>query len=218
MLITLMDKAEVGPQIVDDILLDVVRALCDIYKVADRIAASGTRRRTFSQDSMSDGQQRHASPFEELHRTAKIFFEQLEPGYIWEYLAQAFGRFEKEVPVVNSPPSSGHPLSRQSGALVTGKSLPLDSAAASAEFEGLTELSSFMLSFMPLVRPLLLCWLGVMRTLISPVCQHRLTTSAKLQSIFFACCCNFKVAVVLVVVVVVVAVVLVIVFNAVCSC
>ena len=150
-----MDKAEVGPQIIDDILLDVVRALCDLYKMADTLAAVGSIGRSLSSghdgSGVEVGHHRHSNPLDELHRTAKIFFEQLEPGYVWEHLANCFSSFEAKgySPRVTSPASTMSSGSECASTVSRATSSPDE--LVSLSLDELTELTSFMLSFLPLV-------------------------------------------------------------------
>ena len=75
-LVSLLDKPEIGSTILEDVLIEVFRALYRECNTADK-----------GKEGVTKG--RHAKSEGEVIKTANILFNQFESYYIWDYLERA---------------------------------------------------------------------------------------------------------------------------------
>ncbi|XP_043188734.1 protein dopey-1-like [Amphibalanus amphitrite] len=90
LIISLLDKPEIGPPILDYIMIEVLRALYQNYQSAGGGAAtSPSDRRPSRQNSTgaTDGTKQQ----QDLVKTANLLFGALEPHYVWEYMKVKYG-------------------------------------------------------------------------------------------------------------------------------
>ncbi len=78
MLISLLEKPEIGPTILDDILVDVFRAL-------------------YLSNRVSEKEDWSKSQHEELVKTANLLFGTLEECYVWSYTGRLLQKSTNEV-------------------------------------------------------------------------------------------------------------------------
>lgn len=98
---SLMDKPEIGSAIVEDVLLDVFRALynyCNVLKENGADVEENDRRdsveSTHLETSTTDSSKMKL--IDELIKTANLLFNSFEPYFMWEYLAKLLSDCDKQ--------------------------------------------------------------------------------------------------------------------------
>lgn len=107
LLISLLDKPEIGGSILEDVLLDVFRALYNQCKVLKENAAAfeESDRRDSIESVVPDSgatitDSAKTKLIDELIKTANLLFNAFEPYFMWEYIAKLLSECDK-------PPSAG---------------------------------------------------------------------------------------------------------------
>jgi len=101
-LISLLDKSDIGPLILDDILLDVFRYISDIFYHGTinllklRVIRSVNIFRLLYLCWQEPGD--HASNGAELIKSANLLFSSLEPRYLWQYVGMQFSETCCKIP------------------------------------------------------------------------------------------------------------------------
>ena len=152
-LVTLLDKEDIGQQIIDEILLDVVRALYTVCQpLQDEASGSDIVDGNLFSPQLSSRMQVNSKGLDELRLQAQTFFEQLNPVLLWQHFATCFSQLEACQGTLETssrhhsrrPSSDSHKSSDAAG----GTS---EDASPACSFDELVDLASFMLAFMPLV-------------------------------------------------------------------
>ena len=92
-LISLLDKPEVGSAILEDVLIEVFRTLYQYYEQKEGVKSD--------QKASSDDSQRIADTHDELVKNANLLFNAFEPYYMWDYLGRLLKKCSKNM-VMNS--------------------------------------------------------------------------------------------------------------------
>lgn len=102
MLISLLDKPEIGGSILEDVLLDVFRALysqCKVLKENGAAFEETDRKDSFDNVAVESGVARTDSAktklIDELIKTANLLFNAFEPYFMWEYIAKLLSDCDK---------------------------------------------------------------------------------------------------------------------------
>ena len=136
-LISLLDKPEIGPVILENVLLAIFRYL---HREFENSKSSNLSTNVHKKDSNSDA----PSTYDELLKTANLLFGTFEPYFIWDFTARMF-----EQACQSSGTKSQGRLSRQaSGLSRQGSSQDLPDTANVTE---LCQLVSFLLDIVTLV-------------------------------------------------------------------
>ncbi|KAH3737415.1 hypothetical protein DPMN_044008 [Dreissena polymorpha] len=80
-LISLLDKPEIGPVILESVLLSIFRCLCREYDISKSSKVSAFVKQALKKDD---------SYYEELLKTANLLFGTFEPYFIWDYASRKF--------------------------------------------------------------------------------------------------------------------------------
>jgi len=128
-LISLLDKPEIGPVILESVLLAIFRCLYREFQQS-KCAKESKRQKSQPKEDLSS--------YEELLKTANLLFGTFEPYFIWDYAARMF-----EQACVRSNSKMHRQLSRQ----VSGR----DQTEAVSIVE-LCDLLTFLLDIVSLVR------------------------------------------------------------------
>ena len=133
--ISLLDKPEIGPVILENVLLSIFRCLHTEFEKSKHDADMGSHDR-HSKIATDD----RKSAYEELLKTANLLFGTFEPFFIWDYISRMYHQA--------CICSGSKPLKRQ------GPSTRKDSSQEYVDTVGITELCelvSFLLDIMSLV-------------------------------------------------------------------
>ncbi|XP_037079103.1 LOW QUALITY PROTEIN: protein dopey-1-like [Pollicipes pollicipes] len=113
LIISLLDKAEIGPPLLDYVMIEVLRALYHNYQSAGSAASPSTRRPADSSSrssQSSDGNKQQ----QDLVKTANLLFGALEPHYVWDYMKVKYGEACRRVRSahddVDAPAADGGPV------------------------------------------------------------------------------------------------------------
>jgi len=135
-LISLLDKPEIGPVILESVLLAIFRCLHREFEHSKTIVTSTT-----------DKQKKvEAGTYDELLKTANLLFGTFEPYFIWDYIGRMFEQACKSGISMYAEKSSGKALQRQASHHDVQDQIPVDE---------LSELVSFLLDIVSLVRIIL---------------------------------------------------------------
>ncbi|KAK3576489.1 hypothetical protein CHS0354_034162 [Potamilus streckersoni] len=85
-LISLLDKPEIGPVILESVLLGIVKCL---YKEFSKSKLRKESEKSSKRNRM-DGSQKEATTYGELLKTANLLFGTFAPYFIWDYIARIF--------------------------------------------------------------------------------------------------------------------------------
>ncbi|XP_035686504.1 protein dopey-1-like isoform X1 [Branchiostoma floridae] len=90
-LISLMDKPEIGPQIVTDVLMDVFEGIVERYE--ETVPSQDTNDDSNSKKTPSTSTKlaKNTKANIELIKTANLLFSAFEPAYLWGYIGHLFG-------------------------------------------------------------------------------------------------------------------------------
>lgn len=176
-LVTLLDKEDIGPQIIDDVLLDVTRALYAVCQPLHEDGLNQVDARTASRGPQSPPPQRgphhqYYKGLDELRLQAQTFFEQLNPALLWQHFASCFMYMEQSQQILPDVVTKSHQLHRQRSGGSTRSSVTSDVGDSTkspedhvkselkpdCSFEELVDLTTFMLAFMPLVSQQCMFW------------------------------------------------------------
>ena len=80
MLVTLLDKPEIGPAVMDDVIIDVFRTLYHAHRALE--SADG-----LMQGEKGEEARKHR---QELIKSANLLFASFETEYIWEFCGQQY--------------------------------------------------------------------------------------------------------------------------------
>ena len=136
-LISLLDKPEIGPVILENVLLTIFRCLHREFENSKSFKISA---QTHKKDSNSET----PSAYEELLKTANLLFGTFEPYFIWDFTARMFDQACQL-----SGSKSHERLSRQASRLSRQGSSPDQPDTASVT--ELCQLVSFLLDILSLV-------------------------------------------------------------------
>lgn len=102
LLISLLDKPEIGGSILEDVLLDVFRALynqCKVLKENGAAFEETDRKDSFDNAAVESGVGRTDSAktklIDDLIKTANLLFNAFEPYFMWEYIAKLLSNCDK---------------------------------------------------------------------------------------------------------------------------
>lgn len=110
-LITLLDKPEVGSAILDDLMLEIFRTMYKHSQVKSKLADINMRTSSSGKDI--------STIHNELIKSANLLFSSLEPYFIWDYLCKVLRKCHIEKPACNTSPDADQ-LSKNSEALSNG--------------------------------------------------------------------------------------------------
>lgn len=102
LLISLLDKPEIGGSILEDVLLDVFRALynqCKVLKENDAAFEESDRRDSIESVVLDSGaaiaKSAKTKLIDELIKTANLLFNAFEPYFMWEYIAKLLSECDR---------------------------------------------------------------------------------------------------------------------------
>lgn len=102
LLISLLDKPEIGGSILEDVLLDVFRALynqCKLLKENGAAFEESDRRDSYENVILESGvgsaDSTKTKLIDELIKTANLLFNAFEPYFMWEYIAKLLSDCDK---------------------------------------------------------------------------------------------------------------------------
>lgn len=129
-LISLLDKPEIGPVILESVLLAIFRCLHREFEhsKSDSLKQSGRKMKG------------EASAYDELLKTANLLFGTFEPYFIWDYTARIFDQ---------SCANSGKTALNRQNSTASRQSLQLEECVSVGE---LCQLVEFLLEIVSLVR------------------------------------------------------------------
>lgn len=109
LLISLLDKPEIGGSILEDVLLDVFRALysqCKLLKENGAAFDDTDRRDSIESTHLESTDSAKTKLIDELIKTANLLFNAFEPYFMWEYIAKLLSECDK--PSLTDDANSAH--------------------------------------------------------------------------------------------------------------